>query len=528
MILLQTSDIRNVDVAVCQKQRITSYRLMQRAASAAFAELRRYWPDPSKRYLVWAGAGNNGGDALVIYRLLYDAGYDVRCYLFSPHGRLSEDCGQAFADAPKDRLIHVDERFVMPDMDEETRVVDGLLGSGLNRPLEGAYAYIVRSINQSGAEVVSIDLPTGLMGENNAANHYDTVIRASLTLTFTSPKLSFLFRENAPYVGAWKVIDIGVDEETAATVSISPYRVIAASDAARILQPRSRFDHKGSNGSACLLAGSRGMMGAALLSARACMRSGVGLLTVCTPACGYEVLQSGIPEAKCLCDASPDHLSMQPSTEAPFNAYAIGPGLGLHSETASVVHSLLTQVRRPMVLDADALNLLSAHPEWFSLLHRHVVLTPHPKEADRLIRAAWSAGLLRNRLSSFRSADHLEQLSGYARLQWVRALAQELHVVILFKGTYTAVCLPDGKVWFNTEHGNPGMAVGGSGDALTGILLALLARGYRVEDAACLGVYLHALAADEALAKGESYESLLPSDLIRSLGAAFRKVRTMK
>lgn len=528
MILLQTNDIRNVDAAVCQKQNISSFQLMQRAASAVFAELKRRWQDPSRRYLVWAGAGNNGGDALVVYRLLYDAGYNVRCYLFNPNGRLSEDCERAFAEAPKDRLIPVDERFVMPDMDEKTRVVDGLLGSGLNRPLEGAYAYLVRCINQSGAEVVSIDIPTGLMGENNASNHYDTVLRASLTLTFTSPKLSFLFRENAPYVGTWKVLDIGLDEETAAKVSMSPYRVISGRDAAAILQPRSRFDHKGSNGSACLVAGSRGMMGAALLSARACMRSGVGLLTVCAPACGYDILQLGVPEAKCLCDTRGDFVSSLSFVDTSFSAYAIGPGLGTRSETADALHRFLSEVKRPMVLDADALNLLSAHPEWFSLLHRNVVLTPHPKEADRLIRAALAAGLLRDRSGSFRSPALPDHLSGYARLQWVRALAQELHVVILLKGTYTAVCLPSGEVWFNTEHGNPGMAVGGSGDALTGIILAFLARGYRVQDAACLGVYLHALAADEAWEQGESYESLLPSDLIRSLGAAFRKVRSMK
>lgn len=524
MILLQSTDIHLVDQDTCRRQNISSYTLMERAAKSATQEMMRLYPDRQRPCYIFAGSGNNGGDALVVYRLLYEAGYNVKCYHFNLTGRLSDDCAIALSRAPRGRLISVDVRFVMPEPDAQSWIVDGLFGTGLNRPLDGFYAYVVKCINDSGAEIVSLDVPSGLMSESHAMVGV-AAVRATHTLTFTTPKLNFLFPENQCFVGEWKVLDIGVESESMERLSSSPYRVLTRAEVQSMLHLRNRFDHKGVNGHAALVAGSRGMMGAALLAARACMRSGVGLLSLYTPRCGYQIIQSGIPEAMCLPTDSEDHLAMPfPSLEA-HSAIAIGPGIGRHSDTATVLETLLKKEHSPMVLDADALNLLSMHPQLLTQMGQRQILTPHPKEADRLLKAALEVGLLKNRISqSYFSMSGDAQMASH-RLLYIRALAQELRCVIVLKGTYTAICMPDGTAWFNVEHGNPGMAVGGSGDTLTGIILSFLAQRYSPQQAALLGVYIHALAADQALLSGQSYESLLPSDVIVHLGKAFSVVR---
>lgn len=264
-------------------------------------------------------------------------------------------------------------------------------------------------------------------------------------------------------------------------------------------RPRNPQSHKNTYGNALLVAGSYGMMGAALLAARACMRSGVGLLTVRVPRCGYTILQLGLPEAKCSTDACEEHHT---AIEVPrgVNALAIGPGLGLHEETKGAVLELLYRLRQQqtaLVVDADALNILSLHPQALEWLPQNTILTPHLGEARRLLQA-----------------------TGISDCQ---QLAIKYNIIVILKGSVTLIYLPDGDVWRNAEHGNAGMAVGGSGDTLTGILLGLRAQGYSAEKAAVLGVGLHALAADLAITEGtESMESLLPSDLTAWLGRAFR------
>lgn len=259
------------------------------------------------------------------------------------------------------------------------------------------------------------------------------------------------------------------------------------------LKTRDPFSHKGDYGRASLIAGSKGMMGAALLSARACMRSGVGLLTVHVPECGYSIMQLGIPEAKCQADAHPTHhtnIEIPAGTEV----VGIGPGIGMHAETQQAMHQLLLlHPQIPMVFDADALNILAENPKWLKEIPKGSILTPHPGEMKRL------------------AIEPQEMVEKY-------------QVVVVLKGHHTRIFVPQGqgvKVYENTLHGNAGMAVGGSGDVLTGIILALMAQHYTAEEAAVAGVWLHALAADLALADGNSEESLLPSDIIAHLGAAF-------
>ena len=277
-------------------------------------------------------------------------------------------------------------------------------------------------------------------------------------------------------------------------------KLISTALVAEALHVRQSDSHKGDYGRALLIAGSKGMMGAALLSARACMRSGVGLLTVRVPECGYNIMQTGIPEAKCDCDPHPDHHSriLVPSDT---EAVGIGPGLGQHPETHEALHRFLQSWQGPLVMDADALNILSQHPDWLSLLPAGTVLTPHPGEMKRL--------------------------GGDAAF-----LAEKHQLVVVLKGHETRIFCPAALqadtlpyVYVNRLHGNAGMAVGGSGDVLTGIILSLLAQHYPPQQAAFLGVWLHALAADLALSDVHSMEALLPSDIIARLGAAFAESR---
>lgn len=521
MIIPLTSDIRRIDSATCEVQQISSYQLMERAASLAAAEIMRRWPERNTRCLVLAGTGNNGGDALVVLRLLYEAGYSVLGCQYNPSGRLSSDCAEARSHLPERLLFDIDLHSALPELQAGDLIIDGLFGSGLNRPLEGGHAFLVRYMNDSEATVVSIDIPSGLMGESNEGNDYGAIVQADLTLTFSAPKLSFFFEENASCIGECHTIDIGLDA-AATAASATPYRLLTAADVSLCLPVRNRFSHKGSYGRAWLAAGSRGMMGAALLAARACMRSGVGLLTVSVPACGYDILQLGIPEAKCECDPAVGHLSRLVYSDE-YTAWGVGPGIGKHPDTVKAFHRCLSEAARPAVIDADGLNILADHPEWLSLLKRNTILTPHPKEADRLLAAASRVGLLSDEDNVFQRGGS-SGISSYERLRRVRTLARQLGVVIVLKGAYTMICCPDGMTWINAECGHPGMAVGGSGDVLTGIILALLAQRYSVEKAALAGVFIHASAADCALV-GQSHESWLPSDLIAHLGEAFAKLR---
>lgn len=529
MKLLFTSEIRAVDNATCLADGISSYQLMQRASERAARRIAELYPEVTRPIHVMIGPGNNGGDALCILRLLKAWGYEhVDGYLFSTDGRLSADCQQALTDALAaypDSVTDVMKVMKMPAVAADDLFIDGLFGSGLNRPLADGYDYVVRFINDARCEVVSIDIPSGLMGENNANNNLSGVVIATHTITFTSPKLSFMMPEWGIYTGQLHVLDIGLSQR-ALEESVSGFNVIVYQDVQQRLKTRHPFSHKGTYGNAWLSAGSRGMMGAALLAARSCMRSGVGLLTVHSPACGYDILQLGIPEAKCDIDSSADYLSNLLVPEG-YTAIGVGPGLGQHSATAMSLGKMLQREGRPMVLDADALNLLSSHPEWLAALKRQTILTPHPKEADRLLTAAWKVGLLDNYAQArefygpqLASAAPV-QVSSLDRLYCVRTLAMRLHIVIVLKGTCTAVCMPSGDVWFNCQWGNPGMAVGGSGDSLTGIILSLLAQRYSSEDAAIIGVALHAKAADLAVEGEQSVESLLPSDIAAHLGAAF-------
>ena len=455
------------------------------------------------RIIIFAGQGNNGADALAIARLLTEESYRVETYLFNPTEHLSPDC-----EANKRRLLLMDrvefteviEDFTPPVLTEHDIVIDGLFGSGLNRPLTGGFAAVVDYINKSDAHVVSIDIPSGLFGEDNRGNDREAIVKANLTLTFEFPKLAFFLAENAPYVGEWKTLEIGLHPDVIERTE-TPYTMVTEEDISYVIQPRDRFAHKGTFGHALLIAGSKGKMGAAILAAKACLRSGAGLLTVHIPQRGEGVFQTNFPEAMLSFDTNVDFFSSVPEL-SPYNAIGVGPGMGQHMESGAAIERILQTNSKPMVIDADAINLLATNKSLISRIPERSILTPHPKEFDRI------AG---------------ESASGYERLMKAKAFAVENHLIVVLKGAYTAICTTAGNIYFNS-CGNPGMATAGSGDVLTGIILGLLAQGYEPETAAVMGVFIHGTAGDLA-AIYQSEESLIASDIIDMLGKAFKQVK---
>lgn len=503
MKIFTAAQIRELDRYTIEHEPIKSIDLMERAAKAISHAIMEEWTDRSP-VVVFAGPGNNGGDALAVARMLADAGYSVSVYLFNIHNKLSDDCAanrQRFIDNKRSgKFTEITLNFDPPELTADTLVVDGLFGSGINKPLMGGFASLVKYINQSPAHVVSIDIPSGLMPEDNTYNIRANILRADLTLTLQQYKLSMLLADCQPYIGRLRVLDIRLSPEYIQT-TVAPYRLVEESEVRSRLLCRDDFAHKGNMGHALIIAGCYGMAGAAVLATRACLRSGAGKVTVHTPKRNYSVMQTAIPEAIMQIDREETYFSDSVDTDD-YNALGIGPGLGQNENTAI---ALIGQIRRatcPIVVDADALNILANHQAWMQQLPKGIIMTPHPREFDRLVGTTSS--------------------SDYERLTRALQLADRLQGYILLKGHYTALCMPDGHIVFNAT-GNSGMATAGSGDVLTGIITSLLARGYARPDACIVGMYLHGLAGDIA-ARAKGKESLIASDIIDCLPEAFRRL----
>ena len=504
MKIFTTAQIHELDKYTIEHEPIASLNLMERAARALTEAVIQEWP-ATMPVVIFAGPGNNGGDALAMARMMSEQNYQVTVYLFNISGQLSPDCAankQRRQDARRlKNFIEVSMEFDPPVLDSNTLVIDGLFGSGLNKPLAGGFASLVKYINASQAKIISIDVPSGLMTEDNTYNVRANIIRATMTLTLQQPKLSFLFPENQPFVGELRVLDIKLSKEGMAKIE-APFSMVDASDVRACLLDRSPFAHKGQMGTALLIAGSYGMAGAAVLASKACMRSGAGKVVVNTPRRNIPILQASVPEAIVRAGNEETIFTETVDTED-YQAVGIGPGLGQSEQTAIALIAQLRRTQCPLVVDADALNILANHRAWMQQLPKGIIMTPHPKELDRL---------------EGHSADT------YERLTKARNLAERLKGYVILKGHYTAICCPDGHIIFNAT-GNAGMATAGSGDVLTGILTGLLARGYKPQDACVVGVYLHGLAGDLA-AQELGEESLIASDIISHLGKAFRELRS--
>jgi NAD(P)H-hydrate epimerase len=501
MKILSANQIREVDKYTIEHEPISSADLMERASLACSDWIVEHYPK-SQTVKIFVGPGNNGGDGLCIAYFLLMAGFHVQAYvLYSPE-RMTNESMQKFQ-----RLMEFYEEAVFPiqelytpEVNSSDLVIDALFGTGLTRALSGYPSLLIGIINKSGAETIAIDVPSGLFCDSNEGNNRDTIIRARHTLTFQAPKLAFMFAENYGYTGDVHVLDIKLHPDAIEEQESKLY-FQQVDDFEYLLKTRKKFDHKGVFGHALLIAGSYGKMGAAVLASRACLRTGVGLLTTHVPRKGYEIIQTTVPESMVSLDINEELVSELPYNDK-FTAMGVGPGIGTSHETTDTIRELLSKTNAPIVMDADALNILSQNQWLLCMVPPLTILTPHPKEFDRL------AG---------------ENPNGYKRFQSQLDFSRKYNVIIVLKGAYTSITTPDGEAWFNST-GNPGMATAGSGDVLTGIILSLLAQGYEPIAAARLGVYLHGLAGDIALTKN-SYESIVSGDIINHIGNAFNKIR---
>ena len=501
MKILSSNQLKELDKYTMEQEPIASIDLMERAAQALTEAIIRRW-DTSHPIVVFAGPGNNGGDALAVARMLSQKSYHVEVFLFNTKGRLSEECQTNLHRLKTCGSIYFTEistQFDPPILTENHVVIDGLFGTGLNKPLNGGFAAVVKYINASKATVVAIDIPSGLMGEDNTYNIRPHIVRADVTLSIQLPKLSFFFPENEEIVGEWELLDIGL-KQSYILAAESPYSILEEELIRSLIKPRKRFAHKGSFGHGLLIAGSYGMAGASILSAKACLRSGIGLLTVHVPIYNHDLLQTTVPEAIVQTDIHERYYA-EPVDLSKYKALAIGPGLGQEEDTALAMMEQIQASNIPVVLDADAINILSSHRNWLSRLPKQSILTPHLGELERLTGKC---------------------MDTYERLTKVKELAAYLHSYIIVKGAWTIIVTPDGRCFLNPT-GNPGMATAGSGDVLTGILLALLAQGYSQEEACQLGVYVHGLAGDLA-AETMSQIAMTSGDIIAALPQAWKKI----
>lgn len=502
MKLFTTKQIAELDKFTIENEPIADIDLMERASMQITNWLLHQF-STDRNMVFFAGPGNNGGDALTIARQM--AGFDYRCKVFLL------DFGKGLKGSPatnwqrleqqaKVELIKLTSMNDFPELDENDVILDGLFGSGLSRTLEGLPAELVLKMNGLPNTIVAIDMPSGLMGENNSENNTTHIVRAKYTLTFQVPKVSFLFAENLAFVGQWHVLPIGLHTDGMAKIE-SPYVLLENESIHKIMPLRGKFAHKGTFGHALLIAGSYGKMGAAVLAAKACLRSGVGLLTSHVPHLGYSIIQTAVPEAMASIDRHDSIFTEFPNLE-PYSAIGIGPGLGKKMNSQKALSQLLENATVPVVLDADALNILADHKEWLTTLPEGSILTPHPGEFRRLV------GETKN---SFHALDQQIKFS------------KKYKCVLVLKGAHTCISTPQGKIYFNST-GNAGMATAGSGDVLTGIILGLLAQRISSEDAALIGVYLHGLAGDLAVKESSEF-SLVAGDIVNFLGAAFAALK---
>jgi NAD(P)H-hydrate epimerase len=500
MKILSTDQIRQADAYTIVNEPISSIDLMERAATQCFNWIKSHI-SKSNKFKVFCGTGNNGGDGLVIARLLLDKNYDIEIYIVKYSVKFSEDFNANYERLIKYKKVSITEiskNSELPVISPDDIIIDAIFGTGLSKPVKGFTAELIEHLNKSLARIISIDIPSGLFGDINFGKT-GAVIIANYTLTFQQPKLSFLFSSNSIFVGEWQVLNIGLDKEFINSVKTKDF-YIDISDCKSVYKPRNKFSHKGNYGSALLVSGSYGKMGAAILSAKACLKAGVGLLTVQIPKSGYQIIQTAVAEAMAETDSCESHISDVIDIKN-FNAIGIGPGIGTKTETQKVLKMLIQNSAIPLVIDADAINILSENKTWLAFLPKGSILTPHPKEFERLIG---------------------KKASDIERYELQKALSVKHSVYIILKGANTSISCPDGSCYFNST-GNPGLATAGSGDVLTGILLGLLAQGYNSLETSILGVFLHGLAGDLA-AERYGFESTTAGDIIAYLGKAFRKI----
>ncbi len=501
MHILTAPQMRFADQFTIQNEPINSIDLMERAASKCFE-----WFNSNIGIeipiVIFCGPGNNGGDGIALTRLLHGAGFNAKAIVIQLNTTLSRDCSMNLG-----RLQNIDSQladvvtnnFIFPELNSKTVLVDALFGIGMSRNLNGDYGEVVKKMNSSLLPIISIDLPSGIYSDKSSINDDNQIIKSKITLTFQNFKLALLVGENAQYYGQVVILNIGLLPNAIPKNEIQ-YQIIDIPLLHQIYVPKWEFSHKGNFGHGLLITGETGKMGAAILCAGGFLRSGGGLLTLLVPESGITIVQSAVPEAMVLVKSDDHTIGCLPLMEQ-FNVVGIGPGIGQDHVATQRLKTLIESFKKPMILDADALNIVSLQPELLSSLPPDSILTPHPGEFKRLV-GNWN--------------------NDFEKLEKQLEFAQKHHIFVILKGKNTSIATPNGKMYFNPT-GNSGMAKGGSGDVLTGLLTGILASGYSSISTCLLGTYIHGLAGDFAAA-ALTKEGMKAGDIIDFLPEAWKKV----
>lgn len=514
MKILSAEKIREADAYTIKHEPVKSIDLMERAAGLCFdwlyAAAPKLFPDSISEEKDWVfyivcGTGNNGGDGMVLARLLQRNGYNAQVAVVHVSDKPSKDFTASLEKLGKGKkaVIDIKKTADIPNFPDDAIIIDAIFGVGLNRPSEGIGREVIERINQSKSTIVSIDMPSGLFDTDNTKNDPSGIVRSDHILTFQLPKLAFFLAENEAMIGKVHVLDIGLHPDFLNEVE-TPFHYLTNSEAAAMRKPRLVYSHKGTYGHALIIGGAQGKWGAAVLASKACLRSGAGLVTAHVGSDGAGLLHNAIPEIMISHDKGGTHFANLPDLSQ-FDAIGVGPGIGKSDETARALKLLIQEAKVPLVLDADALNILADNPTWLAFLPKGSILTPHPGEFSRLVG---------------------EKLSHFQSIEKQREVSQKNGIYILLKGAHSTLSFPDGRVLINST-GNPGMASAGMGDSLTGIITGLLAAQYKPLEAAALAMFVHGRAGDLAL-KNQSVESLVASDLIENIGNAFESLNHVK
>ncbi|NER08927.1 NAD(P)H-hydrate dehydratase [Muriicola jejuensis] len=500
MKILSAEQIRAADAFTIEKEGIQSDELMERAGSAIFGWLNSQLNGSPVTLHIFCGTGNNGGDGLVVARHLLEHGYQIQVYIVNYSDKRSADF-LINLDRLKDRKVWpevIKEESALPVIPEGDIVLDAIFGTGLNREPEPWVCKLMQSLNKSKALVVSIDVPSGMFLERHSDPKQ--VVHAHYVLTFQHPKLPFFLPSSGRFCEQWVALDIGLHQEFIDSLDTA-YELIGFREVRPLYRFRKKFSHKGTYGHALIVGGSHGKMGAVILSSEACLRSGSGLVTAFVPGCGYNPLQSALPEVMVMTGKDESELT---EIRMPFTPSAVGIGMGMGTSKASIAafRAFLESNTSPLVVDADGLNAISKDRSLLKLMPPGTVLTPHPGELERLI-GPWK--------------------DDFEKLEMARKFVGEHHCLLVIKGAHTMVV--SGTKGYVNSTGNPGMATAGSGDVLTGVITGLLSQGYLPEEAALMGVYIHGRAGDLCL-DSQSMESSIASDITAHIGAAFREFYT--
>jgi len=498
MKVFSAKQLYKADAITIKKQNLQSVDLMERAATVCFNWLDEKLNGAQTPIYIFCGIGNNGGDGLVIARLLLIHGYYVNVYIANFTDKRSKDFLTNYnllKEITSEWPILMTSEEDFPILNNNDIIIDALFGIGLNRPPKGWVKKLINHLNKSESFKLAIDIPSGLY-PNKALEDKEAVLKADHTLTFQNPKMAFFLPETAPFTDTFEVIDIGLDQdfinsEKPLAVTYGKY------DVQKLYKPRHRFDHKGTHGHCLIIGGSYGKIGATVLASKAALKVGAGMVSTYIPKCGYTVLQTSLPEAMVITDSAENYIT---NIEPNFNpsAIGIGPGMGTHKKTIVTFEKFLKSTQEfPVVIDADALNCISENKELLKLLPNNSILTPHPGELKRLI-GEWT--------------------DDYHKIELTKEFSKKYKVIVLIKGANSLIINKD-EVYINMS-GNPGMATAGSGDVLTGMITGLLSQGYQPLEAVLLGTYLHGSAGDIASME-LGYEAIITSDIIDNIGTAF-------